>query len=77
MEAQAIVFEKPFAAAEEKFNELVGRLGAGESRRMTHSGPNMTEVGFSYPAESLVEPAECDVFLPLALLAWPKDRAAK
>jgi hypothetical protein len=37
MEAQAIVFEKPFLAAEEKFTELVERLGAEESRRMTHS----------------------------------------
>jgi hypothetical protein len=37
MEAQAIAFEKPFAAAEEKFSELVARLSAKESRRMTHS----------------------------------------
>jgi hypothetical protein len=37
MEAQAIVEEKPFAAAEEKFRELVARLGDRESRRMTHS----------------------------------------
>ena len=37
MEAQVIAEEKPFAAAEEKFNELVSRLNAVESRRMTHS----------------------------------------
>ncbi len=37
MGARAITFEKPFAAAEEKFVELVGRLGAAESQRMTHS----------------------------------------
>lgn len=37
MEAQAIAVEKPFAAAEEKFGELVARLSAQESRRMTHS----------------------------------------
>jgi len=36
MEAQVIAEEKPFAAAEEKFNELVSRLSRGESRRMTH-----------------------------------------
>jgi hypothetical protein len=29
--------EKPFAAAEEKFSELVTRLSAVELRRMTHS----------------------------------------
>jgi hypothetical protein len=28
MEAQAITVEKPFAAAEEKFSELVARLSA-------------------------------------------------
>ncbi len=37
MEAQAIAVEKAFAAAEEKFSELVARLSAKESRRMTHS----------------------------------------
>jgi hypothetical protein len=37
MEAQAIVEEKPFAAAEEKFAELMVRLQSGESQRMTHS----------------------------------------
>jgi hypothetical protein len=37
MEAQVIVEEKPFAAAEEKFHELVSRLSELESRRMTHS----------------------------------------
>jgi len=37
MEAQVIAEENPFAAAEEKFEELVLRLSAVESRRMTHS----------------------------------------
>ena len=37
MEAQTIADEKPFAAAEEKFGELVTQLSAVESRRMTHS----------------------------------------
>src|SRR5512136_370381 len=37
MEAQAFTVEKPFAAAEEKFGELVARLRTEESRRMTHS----------------------------------------
>jgi hypothetical protein len=37
MEAQTITVEKAFAAAEEKFSELVARLSAKESRRMTHS----------------------------------------
>jgi hypothetical protein len=37
MEAQTITVEKPFAAAEEKFAELVTRLSTEESRRMTHS----------------------------------------
>jgi hypothetical protein len=37
MEAHAIAVEKPFAAAEEKFSELVARLRTEESRRMTHS----------------------------------------
>jgi len=36
MEAQAITVEKAFAATEEKFGELVARLSAKESRRMTH-----------------------------------------
>jgi hypothetical protein len=37
MEAQAISVEKPFGAAAEKFGELMGRLSAQETRRMTHS----------------------------------------
>ncbi|HEU4402509.1 MAG TPA: ISKra4 family transposase [Candidatus Polarisedimenticolia bacterium] len=37
MEAREIVVEKPFAEAEEKFVELVARLGGEVSRRMTHS----------------------------------------
>ncbi len=37
MEAQAITVEKPFAAAEAKFTDLVTRLSTEESRRMTHS----------------------------------------
>ena len=37
MEAQVIAEEKPFAAAEEKFEELLLQLSAVESRRMTHS----------------------------------------
>jgi hypothetical protein len=37
MEAQAITVEKPFESAEEKFAELVARLSAEESRRLTHS----------------------------------------
>jgi hypothetical protein len=37
MEAQAITFEKPFAAAEEKFTELMAQLTTTESLRMTHS----------------------------------------
>jgi hypothetical protein len=37
MEAQAIAVEKPFAAAEEKFRELVAQLGDQETLRMTHS----------------------------------------
>ena len=37
MEAQAIVDEKPFGMAEEKFTGLVARLRTEESRRMTHS----------------------------------------
>ena len=37
MEAQTITVEKAFAAAEEKFGELVARLSGKESRRMTHS----------------------------------------
>ena len=37
MQAQAIAVEKPFVAAEEKFVELVARLSAAESKRMTHS----------------------------------------
>jgi hypothetical protein len=37
MEAQAIDFEKAFEAAEERFAGLVKKLGAEESRRMTHS----------------------------------------
>lgn len=37
MQAQAIAVEKPFAAAEEKFAELVAQLCAEESSRMTHS----------------------------------------
>jgi hypothetical protein len=36
MQAQAVAVEKPFAAAEEKFAEVVMRLGGGEARRMTH-----------------------------------------
>jgi hypothetical protein len=37
MEARAIADEKPFAAAEEKFSELVEQLRGEASRRMTHS----------------------------------------
>jgi hypothetical protein len=37
MEARAIAEEKPFAAAAEKFFELVEHLRGDESRRMTHS----------------------------------------
>jgi hypothetical protein len=37
MEAQAIVEEKPFAIAEEKFRELVNRLSGKEAAGMTHS----------------------------------------
>jgi hypothetical protein len=37
MEARAIANEKPFAAAEEKFSELVEQLRGEASRRMTHS----------------------------------------
>jgi hypothetical protein len=37
MEAQAIAVEKPFASAEEKFEDLVARLSAEETQRLTHS----------------------------------------
>jgi len=37
MEAQALAVEKPFASAEEKFEDLVARLSAEETQRLTHS----------------------------------------